>query len=172
MKIAFTATTLLAVLALAACGGSKSSSQAGDGSKTTKGQPLSKTAYSAELQQVGTSLVAALNTFGKKFSNFKRIETSVGRGQAALEHAAARLAATTPPADARADDTKLLSGMRYFATQLTKLKTAATHHNLQAVTAADGSLDRSPAVEAMMAAAADLQRKGYKLGQLAPSGKG
>jgi hypothetical protein len=40
------------------------------------------------------------------------------------------------------------------------------------VVASDRSLDRSPAVKAMMAAAADLQNKGYKLGQLAPSGKG
>src|SRR2546429_9063869 len=99
-----TAATLLAVLALAACGGSKSSSQAGDGSTTTVAQPLSKAAYSVELQQVGTSLVSALNTFGKKFSNFRRIETSVDRGQAALTQAAARLAAITPPADARADN--------------------------------------------------------------------
>ena len=166
-----TAATLLAVLALAACGGTKPSSQAGDGSTTTVAQPLSKADYSVELQQVGTSLVSALNTFGKKFTNFKTVERAVPRGQAALKHAAARLAAITPPADARADNAKLVSGMRSFAAQLAKLKSAAARHNLKAVLASDRRLDRSPLVRAMMAAAADLQRKGYKLGQLAPSSK-
>jgi hypothetical protein len=169
MQTALTAATLFAILALAACGGSNSS-QPGTGS-TNAAQPLSKAAYNVELQQVGTSLVSALNTFGKKFSSFKRIETSVGRGQAALNQAAARLAATTPPANARSDNAKLVSGMRSFAAQLATLKTAASSHDLKAVTAADRSLDRSAAIRAMMAAAADLQRKGYKLGQLAPSGK-
>ena len=137
MKTASIATTLLTVLALAACGGSKST----DGSTASAAQPLSKAAYSTELQQVGTSLVTALNTFGKKFSSFKRIEASVGRGQAALKQAAARLAATTPPADARADNANLVSGLRSFAAQLANLKTAATRHNRAAVTAADRNLD-------------------------------
>ena len=169
MKIAITAAALLAVLA--GCGGSKSTSHSTNGSTAAAAQPLSKAAYSTALQQVGTSLVSALNTFGKKFSSFKRIETSVGRGQAALNQAASLLAANTPPVDARADNAKLVTGMRSFAAQLAGLKTAASHHNLKAVIAADRSLDRSPAVKAMMAAAADLERTGSKLGQLAPSGK-
>jgi hypothetical protein len=83
-----------------------------------------------------------------------------------------RLATITPPANARSDNAKLVSGMHSFAAQLLKLKAAASHHNLKAVIASDRSLDRSPAVQEMMAAAAaDLQRKGYTLGQLAPSGK-
>jgi hypothetical protein len=166
-----TTATLLAVLALAACGGSKSPSQAGDGSTTTVAQPLSKAAYSVELQQVGTSLVSALNTFGKKFTNFKTVEKGVTLGQAALTQAAGRLAAITPPTNARADNAKLISGMRSFAAQLATLKSAAGRHNLKAVLAADRRLDRSRAVRAMMTAAADLQHKGYKLGQLAPSSK-
>jgi hypothetical protein len=169
MQTALKAAALLAVLTLAACGGSNSS-QPGEGS-TTAAQPLSKAAYSVELQQVGTSLVSALNTFGKKFTSFKTVAKGVRRGQAALNQAAARLAAITPPANARSDNAKLVSGLRSFAAQLVKLKTAASHHNLKAVIASDRSLDRSPAIKAMMAAAADLQRKGYKLGQLAPSGK-
>ena len=171
MKIVITATTLLAVLTLAGCGGSKSSSQAAGGSTNTAASPISSAAYSIELQQVGTSLVTALNSFGKKFSSFKKIETSVGRGQAALRQGAQRLAATTPPAAARADNAKLVSGMRSFAAQLAKLSAAASHQSLKSVIAADHSLDRSSAVQEMMAAAADLQSKGYKLGQLAPSSK-
>jgi hypothetical protein len=62
--------------------------------------------------------------------------------------------------------------MRSFAAQLATLRSAAARHNLKAVTAADRRLDRSAAVKAMMAAAADLQHKGYKLGQLAPNSKG
>jgi hypothetical protein len=157
------ASTLLVALTLAACGTSKPSSQ--------KMQPLSKAAYSVELQHVGASLVSALNTFGKRFSNFRRIETSVDRGQTALNEAAGRLAAITPPPDARADNAKLVSGMRSFAAQLARLKSAAAQHNLKAVIASDHRLDRSPAVKAMMAAATHLQRNGYKLGQLAPSSK-
>jgi hypothetical protein len=170
MKTAIASTILLTVLTLTGCGSSNVSN--GAESKPTTVTPLSKAAYSAELEQVGTRLVTALNTFGKKFSSFKRIETSVGRGQAALKQAAARLAATTPPADARADNATLVSGLRSFALKLTNLRDAATRRNLKAVMAADRAIDHSPAVRAMMAAVADLQHKGYKLGQLAPSGKG
>jgi len=73
--------------------------------------------------------------------------------------------------DARADNAKLVSGMRAFAAQLTRMQDAASRHDLEAVVAADRAADRSPAVKAMMAAVADLRRKGYKLGRLAPSGK-
>ncbi len=170
MKTAIATTVFLTVFTLTGCAGSKSDSN-GARSVMTTSTPLSKTAYSAELQQVGTSLVTALNTLGKKSSDFKKIERNVPRGQTALERAAARLAATTPPADARADTTRLISGLRYFAVQLTKLKEAAARRNLTAVIAADRSVDRSPVIRTMMAATADLQRKGYKLGQLAPSNK-
>ena len=61
---------------------------------------------------------------------------------------------------------------RSYAAQLVELKTAASQHDLKAVVTSDRRLERSPAVMAMMAAVADLQRKGHELGQLAPSGKG
>jgi hypothetical protein len=160
MKIALTVTTVLFVSALAACGSSE-----------TPPPPLSRAAYSAELQQVGTSLVTALNSLGQRAGDYQRIETHVAVGQAALRRAAARLAASTPPMDARADNAKLVSGMRAFAAQLTSMQDAASRHDLEAVVAADRAADRSPAVKAMMAAVADLRRKGYKLGRLAPSGK-
>jgi len=124
-----------------------------------------------ELQQVGLSLVTALNSLGQKSSDFKRIERNVPRGQAALRHAAGRLAATTPPADARTDNARLVSGLRFFAVRLSRTRAAAARHDLQAVVAADRDLDRSLAVRATMATVADLQHKGYKLGHLAPSGK-
>jgi hypothetical protein len=168
-KTTVAATALLAVLALTGCGTSTASNQADH--VTTAATALSKAAYSAELRQVGTSLVTALNSLGQKSEDFTRIERNVPRGQAALRHAAARLAATTPPTDARTDNTKLVAGLRFFAVQLTKMRTAAARHDLKAVVAADSGLDRSPAVRAMMAAAAELQHKGYKLGQLAPSNK-
>jgi hypothetical protein len=117
-------------------------------------------------------LVTALNSLGQKSGDFARIEHNVPCGQAALRHTAGRLAATTAPADARTDNARLVSGLRFFAVQLSRVRAAAERHNLKAVIAADRDLDRSPAVRAMMAAAADLQRKGYKLGQLAPSSKG
>ena len=105
MRIPFTTRVLAVVLALAGCGGSSS--------------PLSKTAYSAKLQQVGTSLVAALNSLGRRSSEFKRIETHVGTGQAALRRAAARLAAVTPTRrrprrqhEARLRDARLRNGAR------------------------------------------------------------
>jgi hypothetical protein len=173
MKIArMTAAAFLAVPALAGCGDLSSSSSSTTGSRPAALQPLSKAAYGTELQQVGRSLVAALNTLGQKPTEFKRIENNVGRGQASLREAAARLVATTPPLDARADNAKLVGGLRYFAAQLPKLKTAAAQHNVKGVIAFDRTLDRSPAMRATMAAASDLQRKGYKLGQLASNGKG
>jgi hypothetical protein len=169
-KVAFTAAALIAALTLAACGSSDSHSHAAKSTTTTK--PLSKTAYSTKLQQVGTILVPALNGLGQKSSDFKRIETHVGTGQAALRRAAAHLEVIMPPADARADNQTLAIGMRAFAAQLTQMRKAAAQRNLKAVITADHAIDRSPAVRAMMAAAADLQHKGYKLGQLAPSNKG
>jgi hypothetical protein len=51
------------------------------------------------------------------------------------------------------------------------MRAAAARRNLKAVLAADRDLDRSGAVRAMMAAVADLQRKGYRLGQLASNSK-
>jgi hypothetical protein len=171
MKIALVAAALLAVPALAGCGGSKPSSDGANGSKAAAAQPLSKAAYSAELQQVGKSLVAALNALGQQPTEFKRIATSVGLGQASLRQAAARLAATVPPADARSDNATLVHGMHYFATQLPRLKTAAENHDLEGVIAFDRRIDRSRAIRAMMAVTSDLQHKGYTLGELAPSGK-
>lgn len=55
--------------------------------------------------------------------------------------------------------------------RLSKMRAAAARRNLKAVLAADRDLDRSGAVRAMMAAVADLQRKGYRLGQLASNSK-
>jgi len=170
MKIALVAAALLAVLTVAGCGGSKSSSHSTNEAGAAA-QPLSKAAYSAELQQVGRSLVAALNTLGQKPTEFKRIATNVERGQASLRQAATRLAATAPPVDARSDNAKLVYGMRYFAAQLPQLKAAAARHDLAGVIAFDRRIDRSRAIRTMMAVAADLQHKGYRLGQLAPSGK-
>src|SRR5690348_758850 len=166
IKTAVAVTALLAVLALTGCGTSTASNQTANA--TTASMPVSKAVYSAELQQVGTSLVTALNSLGQKSVDFTRIERNVPRGKAALRDAAARLAATAPPADARSDNKRLVSGLRFFAVQLTKMRTAAARHDLKAVVAADHDLDSSPAVRAMMAAAADLQHKGYKLGRLAP----
>jgi hypothetical protein len=165
MRFPLAASALAAVLTLAGCGGSHAA-------RSTTATPLSRAAYSRELQQVGRSLVAALNSLGQRSSDFKRIETHVGTGQEGLRRAASRLAAISPPADARADNMKLVSGMRAFATALTGMKRAAASRNLKTVVAADRAVDRSPAVRAMMSAATDLQRKGYRLGQLAPSSKG
>ena len=170
MKTAIATTVFLTVLTLTGCARSNANSNETRSVPTTA-TSVSKTAYSAELQQVGTSLVTALNTLGQKSSDFKRIERNVPGGQAALERAAARLAATTPPPDARNDNTKLVYGLRFFAVQLTRLKDAATRHNLKAVIAADHAVDDSPAVRAMIAATTHLQHNGYKLGQLAASGK-
>ena len=170
MKIPLAITGLLAALTLTGCGSSNASSNRAT-SETTPATTMSKAAYSAELRQVGTSLVAALNTLGQTSTDFARIERNIPHGQSALRQAARRLAATTAPADARTDNTKLVSGLRFFALRLSKMRAAAARHNLRAVTAADHDLDRSPEVSAMMAAAADLQHKGYKLGQLAPSNK-
>ena len=172
MKIALITAAFLAAPALAGCGGSSSSSHPINASTTAAARSLSRSAYSDELQQVGKSLVGALNTLGQKPSEFKRIETNVARGEASVTQAAARLAASNPPVDARSDNAKLIYGLRYFAAQLPKLKLAAARHDVKAVIAFDRTVDRSPAIRATMAAASDLQRKGYKLGQLAPSGKG
>lgn len=170
MKIPLVTPALLAVLALVGCGNSSASTHSTSPSLTARA-PLSKAAYSKELQQVGNTLTTALNTLGGNPGDFKRIETNVARGQAALRKGAAHLATTTPPDDARSDNAKLIDGLRYFAAQLPKLKLAAARHNAKAVTAFDQTLVRSPAIRATMAAVSDLQRKGYELGRLAPNGK-
>jgi hypothetical protein len=168
VKTAVTATVLLTVLALTGCGNSAVSTRSEPAAQAV---PLSRAAYSAELQQVGSSLVAALNSLGKTSADFARIERNVPRGQAALRRAAARLAGTIPPTDARTDNANLVSGLRFFAVRLNRMRAAAARHDRGAVVAADEGIDRSRAVRAMMAAAADLQHAGYSLGELAPSNK-
>jgi hypothetical protein len=154
------------VVLLVGCGGSTTSS-----SSTSTAPQLSRSAYSSHLQKVGATLTTELNTLGKSFGAFSRIENNVGRGQGALRAAAADLSGLNVPPDARVDNRTLVKGLREFATELDKLKQAAAGHDAKQVAAVDRGIDSSPPLQAMMGAIRDLQAKGYKLGALG-GGKG
>jgi hypothetical protein len=160
MKPTLTTATLTAVTLIAASGAATTSASAS--------HPVSKAAYSAELQQIGTTLMTTLNRLGENNHAFARIEKNVARGRSALEQAATRLDRTTPPLDARADNTTIALGLRYFATALAQLKTDAARHDVHAISVFEPTLERSPAIKPMLRAIIDLQKKGYKVGQLAP----
>jgi hypothetical protein len=69
--------------------------------------------------------------------------------------------------NAAADNRKFVTGLRSFASYLTKLKLAARRHNAGQIAAFNRTLGRSPALQSMLRAARNLEAKGYKLGVLA-----
>jgi hypothetical protein len=117
---------------------------------------LSKAAYQAKLQSISGSLESSLK---KMLPQLTAGGTSFAKYGAALSRVltteATAMAKLKPPADAAADNDKLVAGLRYTATLLRARKP----------TGLSAAIRSSPVVEAMNAATTDLEHKGYTLTQ-------
>jgi hypothetical protein len=160
IEIVFALMVSASLLAASGCGSSGGSST------------ISKAEYGQKLQATVHSLSSSLNALGKQPTEFTRIEQNVGQAKTQLESSASQLDGLQVPADAQADNQKLVSGLRVFAADLSKLKSAAVQHDAKKVVAFDKNLDRSPGIQAMMAAVQDLKSMGYPVGAAAASGHG
>jgi hypothetical protein len=158
---------------------------------------LSKKAYEARVQAIGSRMGMAMKAayapvFGKlklpKASTAVQIRPSglaagsVGKEEglsrkeservsrllaSAFDQAATELASLKPPADARADNRKLATGLRFLAGVSLQ---GLTKKSAKAEGALTRSIEHSSTLRAFWAAQKDLQRMGYKLGSFAPSG--
>ena len=158
IEIVFALILFASSLAASGCGNSGGSST------------ISKAEYGQDLEATVHSLSSSLNALGKRPTEFKQIEQNVGQAKAQLESSASQLDGLEVPADAQADNQKLVNGLRVFAANLSKLKSAAVQHDAKKVVAFDKNLDRSPAIQAMMAAVQDLKSTGYPVGAAAGRG--
>jgi hypothetical protein len=146
------AAVALATLLLAACGGSSR---------------LSKSQYEQHLQNDGKAVSNTIKTLsGAQTSlDLGAIVKKVDSASAAVKQAADDLDALKPPADAEADNTALVTGLRAIESGLAKLKKALSTNPIQAA-AIGRALQQAPEVKAAEKAAADLKEKGYKVGVL------
>jgi hypothetical protein len=141
-----------AALLLAACGGSGR---------------LSKSQYEQHLQDDGKAVSNTIKTLtGAQTSiDLAAIVKKVDSASAAVKQAADDLDAIKPPSDAEADNADLVTGLRAIESGLAKLKKALATNPIQAA-AIGRDLQQAPAVKAAEKAAADLKKKGYKVGIL------
>jgi hypothetical protein len=161
--------TILAVaLIVAGCGGQEGAANVSTSHSTSSAQPgLSNAAYNMRLQALRNQLVDVVNLVSQRPPQFSLIVHHVGRAQQTLRASARALASLTVPMNAAADNRKFVTGLRSFASYLTKLKLAARRHNAGQIAAFNRTLGRSPALQSMLRAARNLEAKGYKLGVLA-----
>jgi hypothetical protein len=140
------------VLLLAACGGSSR---------------MSKSQYEQHLQNDGKAVADTIRTLtgAQTSTDLGAIVKKVDSASAAVKQAADDLDSLKPPADAEADNTALVTGLRAIESGLAKLKKALATNPLQAA-AIGRDLQQAPEVKAAEKAAADLKKKGYKVGVL------
>jgi hypothetical protein len=141
----------LAALLVAGCGGSSR---------------MSKSAYDAKLQADGKAVQASVAKISGNPSSLAELAKEVDAAEGAVTKAADDLDKAKPPADADADNTKIVTALRAIATQLEKLKKAAATGNPAAAQAAATAIRNSPEVKAAQAAIKDLKQKGYKVGAI------
>jgi hypothetical protein len=143
----------LAALLLTACGGGSSR--------------LSKSDYEQHLQSDGKAVASTIRVLTGAASgpSLAGIVTKIDAASVAVKKAADDLDSIKPPSDAEADNAALVTGLRTIESGLEKLKKALTTNPLEAA-AIGKSLQQDPAVKAAEKAAADLKKKGYKVGVL------
>ncbi len=137
---------------LAACGGSSR---------------LSKSQYEQHLQNDGKAVANTIATLtgAQTSTDLGAIVKKVDSASVAVKQAADDLDSLKPPSDAEADNAALVTGLRAIQSGLAKLKKALAANPLQAA-AIGRDLQQAPAVKAAEKAAADLKKKGYKVGVL------
>jgi hypothetical protein len=150
----------LGLFLLAGCGG---------GGKTTT-KPSAKATFQSHLKRDGQALAYASTAIPPPRNKSMTLWASELRKARRRVHAAVvDLAALRPPANARADTSKITAGFRYVDTLLTRLAPDVARRN-RAAFVRDGSMLKSsrasPVFDPFNAAVRDLQRKGYDVGVL------
>ena len=138
---------LVAVLALAACGGSSS---------------LSKSAYDQHLQSDGNAVQKSVTAITKSPASLAAFVKSVDAAETAVNNAADDLDSLKPPKDAKADNVAIVAAFRAIGAALEQVKT-----NPAGATTIVTKLESSAKIKAGEKAAADLTSKGYKVGAIA-----
>jgi hypothetical protein len=152
---------LLALVVAAGCGGG------GDDSA----KPATKVEY-------GREVVLASQAFQKTFTGMRALTApgtadkvlarGLDEGATALDEAAGKFQAMTPPKVAEADHRKLIDGIKALATSFHRAAAAAHKSDDAALAKALAGFSTSPAVKAIDDVEADLERKGI---HLTPTGK-
>jgi len=145
----FAVAVCLCLLVFAGCGSS---------AKT-----VSKAAYQAELQKLGTDLTDAGSALGKAIdtATFNR---NVQTLQDHLRAASHELRGLRPPQNVRSVNDKLAKALREFADVLEPVKEARRQSIVKARDAL-AAVGRSSAVKDGRAAIEELKRKGYDVGE-------
>jgi len=151
-----TLAALMLGLAAAGCGGGGGN---GDGDR------LSKSEYEARIQndarEIQQSVFGALNARPKSLG---ALATTLGKSQDKLREIAADLESVTPPEEIEADNERLAKGLRKLADLLDPVRKAAQDNDLERVQKAVVDLQRTNALKEAQDAAADMKKKGYKIG--------
>ena len=135
---------LVAVLALAACGGSSR---------------LSKTAYDQHLQTDGNSVQKSVTAITKSPASLAAFVKSVDSAETAVNNAADDLDSLKAPKDAEADNAAIVAAFRAIGTALDQVKS-----NPAGAATIVSKLESSAKVKTAEKATADLKAKGYKVG--------
>jgi soluble cytochrome b562 len=126
---------------------------------------LSKSEYESKVKSIGGELKSNFGNFDPSKGSGS-LEAQIGQAQTKLNSAASELRKLKPPKDAEADTTKLADGLSGLARQFNSLKQAVASGNLAQVQKIANEVKTSPSTAAANQAAQDLQKKGYKIGDL------
>jgi predicted component of type VI protein secretion system len=141
---------ILSGLALAGCGGGSSS--------------LSKSAYESRIQADGKSVQTAIQGVAASTTSLATLAKAIDTAEAAVKKSADDLESLKPPADAAADTTTIVKGLRAIGSGLEAMKRAAAKGDTNAARAAALAISDAPQVRAAQRAADDLKKKGYDVG--------
>jgi hypothetical protein len=144
---------LLAVLVavIAGCGGKDSSAS-------------KKDAYVAEFNQTSQTLERTLTGIRQDLraeTSGAEIAAKLDESATALNKAAERLRALSPPQDVRGAHDKIVTGLGELAAVFSSSAGAARANDVQKLTSALENIDRSEGARRIRAAQEELRRKGY-----------
>jgi uncharacterized protein YukE len=143
---------MLVALVVAGCGG-----DGGDGAATSKDD------YGKELAQAGQTLQRTFSDIADQTgssTSSAQIADRLDKGAAALDDAAKKFGAITPPSDAKAAHVKLVQGLQELADVFRKGADAARKNDSTTLTKALQSLSSSDGVRKITEAQEELKAKG------------
>jgi hypothetical protein len=145
------ALALTAIQLLAACGSSR----------------LSKQVYESKLTVIGRSVQSQMSQIFADASKetVAQVVAAIRAHDRTLRQLADQLDGLNPPADAQADNDRLVQGLRDFAAGLDAFAAAAQRGDVTAVQSFDNEVraNRVPGQVEVQGALTDLMKKGYRI---------